>query len=159
MSQGLGLLDIAPQSEDIALGNDKFLKVSGISFADIVTLLQRFPDAQTWIAGAKLDPDRLLKIGPDAVAAIIAAAAGLIGDKKAEEVASKLGVETQLDALEAIGRLTFRSGFGPFVQRIAGLVSLARAVSASSGKGPDTNSPQPSTPSQPSGAGPTPSGA
>lgn len=155
MSQGLGLMDIEPQSEDVKVSEDKSLKVFGISFEDIIKLLERFPDAQNWISGTKIDPKQLLKVAPGAIAAVIAAACGLIGDEKAEKRAAALSVETQLDALEAIARLTFRSGFGPFVQRIAGVAMFAAAVSGNSGKAPDTNLQPASKPSQPSGADPT----
>ncbi len=152
MSQGLSLLDIAPQSEDVKISEDTALKVYGISVQDMVTLLQRFPEAQQWINGGKLDPAHFIKVAPHAIAAIAAAGCGLIGNEEAEKKAASLTIETQLDILEAIGRLTFRSGFGPFVQRITEVANLAAVVSGNSGKGPDMNSPPALTPSPPSGA-------
>lgn len=159
MSQGLGLMDIVPASEDVKIDETQSLKLTGISFEDIVTLMKRFPEAQAWALGGKLDPARLVQVAPEAVAAVIAASCGFIGDEKAEKRARAIAVETQLDCIEAIVRITFRSGFGPFVERIAGVAGLARAVSESSGKAPATNSQPSSSNSQPSGVVPTPSGS
>jgi hypothetical protein len=158
MSQGLSLLDIAPASENVLISTDTSLAVYGISVRDIIALLQRFPEAQQWISGGKLDTAHFIQTAPNAIAAVIAAGCKKFGNEEAEARAAELTIETQLDILEAVSRLTFRSGFGPFVQRITGAANLAAALSGNSGKAPDTNSPQVSTPLPQTGADPDKSG-
>jgi hypothetical protein len=142
--QGLSLLDIAPQFEDVPVG-DSLLRVYGVTAQDVVTLLQRFPETQAWFSGSGFNRETFAKVGPGMIAAIIAAACHECGNPKAEERAGYFSVEQQMDVLEAVGRLTFRNGFGPFVARLAGLARLA--VSENYGKAQDTNSPPASTPS------------
>lgn len=142
-TQGLSILDIAPQFEDVPV-SDSMLRVWGIGANDVVTMLQRFPDALLWFAGQGVNVKALALKSPDMIAAVIAAACRELGNPKAEERAATLTVEEQLDVIEATGRLTFRSGFGPFVARLA---VIARAVvSENSGKAQDMNSPPPSIP-------------
>ena len=159
--QGLSLLDIGPVSEKVQVGS-KLLNVYGISAKGIFAVFQRFPEVRTWFTvkqGQKIDLQKLIAEAPDAIAAIIAAGCGEPGNAAAEETAGTIPVDTQLDILEAIGRLTFKNGFGPFVQRIVALSEQAQ--SANFGRAPDTKSPQaskplsaPATPPKPSG--PTP---
>lgn len=148
-TQGLSLLDIAPNlTEKISIGA-AHLEVRGISAKNIVMLFQRFPQLQSWFRGAGVDLKGLIDEAPDALAAIIAAGAGMPGIDEAEETASNLPVEIQLDILEAIGRLTFRNGFGPFAVRIVGLLDAAQ--SENYGRVQATKSPPVSKPSLPPG--------
>jgi hypothetical protein len=132
-------------SEDVPIGDD-FLTVYGISARDGLRILQQFPQVATMVdKGFNLGS--FLAVAPDAVAAIIATATGCAGDEKSEENAGRLGIETQFNILEAIGRLTFTNGFAPFVARI---MALADAVpSAPSTKAPAMKSPPVSKPSSP----------
>lgn len=128
--QGLSLLDIGPQSEMVPVGEKK-LNVYGVSAKGIFLLLTRFPQLRTWFAGQagqKLDIGQLVAELPDGIAAIIAAGCGLPGNPAAEEAAAAMAVESQLDILEAIGRLTFKNGFGPFAERIVTLSGAAQSV-------------------------------
>jgi hypothetical protein len=138
VEQGLGLLDIAPSYEDVPVA-DHMLRVYGITSEDVIALFQRFPESRNWFGGGKIDIKALAATAPDGIKAVIAAACRECGNPKAEERAGQFSVEEQLDILEAIGRLTFRSGFGPFVSRLAALARLA--VSENSGKAPATISP------------------
>lgn len=155
VEQGLGLLDIAPAYEDVPVA-DAMLRVYGITSEDVIALFQRFPDAKNWFGGGKIDMAALGRTAPEAIKAIIAAACRACGNLRAEERAGQFTVEEQLNILEAIGRLTFRSGFGPFVARLASIARLA--VSENSGRAPGTisqptsnNSSDTATVSQPSG--------
>jgi hypothetical protein len=139
----IGLLDIAPIGEKVKLSEDQEILVTGISLESMVDLILRFPDVGKWFAGGKLGAENFLKTGPAAVAAAIAAGTGAGADPRAEEIARRLPIETQVDILEAIARVSFREGFGPFVARVLNLAGAARTP----GKAPDTISPQASTPS------------
>ncbi len=137
--QGLSLDDIGPLYEDIPYGERK-LRVYGISAEGIFAIFQRFPEIRTWFqGGGKVDIKALVAQAPGAIAAVIAAATGKPGNEKTEETARKISVETQLDILEAAGRLTFKNGFGPFVARIVALFAEAKSVNY--GRAPDTKSP------------------
>lgn len=154
--QGLGLRDIAPLSERIPVGDMDVLEVYGISGKDILQLFLRFPQTHAWVTGAGIEPADMARVAPEALAAIIASGCHALGDEEAEKRASELPVEVQLDCLEAIGRLTFRSGFGPFVKRVVGLAALA--ASENFGRGRGTNSQPPSKPLSPAVTEPIKSG-
>lgn len=160
--QGVSLLDIAPAFENVRVGekDDKpvYLKVIGVSAKGVVNLFTRFPEVQKWfaVAGQNIKVMQLVKELPGAIESIIAAGCGLPGNDAAEEMAGNLPVEVQLDILEAIGRLTFKNGFGPFVRRMLALSNAAR--SANYGRAPATNSPPASKPLSPPDTTPKPSG-
>jgi hypothetical protein len=143
--QGLSLLDIGPLYELVPAPNGKKLRVYGVSAKGIFAVFQRFPEVGSWFKGGKkVDMAPLIAEAPDAIAAVIAAGCGKPGDMQAEEVAGLLPVETQLDVLEAIGRLTFKNGFGPFVQRIVALSEQAQSLNF--GRGLAMRSPPASKP-------------
>jgi len=148
--QGLGLRDIAALSERIPVGDIDVLEVFGISAKDILEIFLRFPMTHAWVSGAGVDLVEVPKVAPMVLAAILAAGCHALGDEEAEKRASELPAEVQLDCLEAIGRLTFRSGFGPFVKRVFALAAVA--ASEIFGRGRDTNSQPPSKPSPQVGA-------
>lgn len=137
--QGLSILDLGPLSENVPVGDGKTLKVFGVSARGMFSVFQRFPEVGQWFKGGKLDAKMLMAQVPDAIAAIIAAACGEPGNEAAEAVADKLPVEAQLDVIDAAMRLTFKSGFGPFVNRI--LAMSAAAESVNYGRGSATTSP------------------
>ena len=153
---GLSLLDIAPLCATVKVG-DQDMNVYGLSASSIVGLFQRFPEMQSWFKGVtKIDLQRLIAEAPDTISAVIAASCGHYGNEAAEEMAGRLTVEQQLDVLEAMFKLTFKEGFGPFVRRIVNLANVAQ--SANSTRAPLTKSPQASNPSSQPDTIPVPSG-
>lgn len=143
---GLSLADIAPMTEDVAIG-DQVLTVHGVSAKMCLEIFKRFPKVMGMVSGEGFNLGAFLTVAPDAVAAIIAAATGDLNDEAAEEAAGNLPVELQFDILEAVGRLTFTRGFAPFVERIMVLAGEVRSGQAS--KVPDMKSPQASKASSP----------
>lgn len=147
---GLGLLDIEPPKRAIKIGS-KSLQVGGISARNIAQLLARFPDIEAAIGMQVVDADMDIerkalfrKAGPEAIAAIIAAATGNLGDEGAEAIADALPLESQMDILEAIFALTFPSGVGPFVKRLQSLTGTSpppAVVPPVRGKARDLTSP------------------
>lgn len=127
---GLKLTDLAPQSKAVPIG-DQSIIVKGISAKTGLAIVQRFPKILGMVTGEKFDLGQFIAIAPDAVAAIIAAASGQLGDADAEAVAADLGLEYQMDILEAVGGMTFTKGFAPFAQRIMALASVANSGQAS----------------------------
>lgn len=142
---GLTLADLAAMSEDVPVGT-RHITVHGISCANALAIFRRFPKIANMING--FDLKTFIELAPEAVAAIIATGCGQFDDPEAEAQAAAIGIETQFDILQAIGGLTFKSGFGPFVER---MFSLAGRVPnfVSSGKVPDTKSPPVLKPSSP----------
>ena len=154
--QGLSLADIGAPHEQVSIGDQK-LDVYGLSVESLIELLQRFPEIGKWLAPGVVDMKEMLVACPKVVRAIIASSTGTPGDMKVEDVAAKLSIEVQLDILEATIRLTFKDGFGPFVQRIAVLASIAESVNF--GRVMATNLQPPSKPSSPLDTTPSPSGS
>ena len=145
-SQGLGIEDIAPLVELVPIG-DRNLNVYGVSAEGVVSLFRRFPQLKGWFTGGGFKVEDLMTELPEGVAAIIAAGCGSPNSKKAEKHARLYPVETQLDILEKIGRLSFKNGFGPFVLRVVALCNAAASVNY--GRVQDMNSPPQSKPSSP----------
>lgn len=148
---GLNLADLVPMHEDVPMG-ESFLRVYGISAKTGLTIFQRFPKILGMVSEG-FDLSAFLSAAPDAVAAIIAASVGQLGNEQAEANAATLGFETQLDILEAVGRLTFTKGFAPFVERIVALAGVANSASftkvqAMTSQAPSKASSPPVTPPQ-----------
>lgn len=141
---GLNLADLAPMHEDVPVG-ESFLRVHGISAKDGLEIFKRFPRVAGMTTGEGFNLSTFLTVAPDAVAAIIAAAAGDLGNEAAEQAAGQLPIEIQFDVLEAVGRLTFTKGFAPFAERIMALVGAANSAPYS--KVPDMKLPPASKPS------------
>ena len=142
---GLSLADIAAMSEDVPVG-DGFIKVHGISAGKALEIVKRFPALSKMLGGNFKGAD-IIGSMPDAVAAIIAASVGGLGDENVEIDAANIPLEIQFDLLEAIGGLTFKNGFAPFAQRIVALAE--KADFASFTKVPAMKSPPQSKPSSP----------
>jgi hypothetical protein len=140
---GLTLADLAAMSEDVAVG-DRHITVYGISAMHCLAIFKRFPKLVSMLSGFNLAT--FLDAAPDAAAAILAAGVGQMGSPAAEADAAKIGIELQYDMLEAIGRLTFKSGFAPFVDRVMKLAGNVQG-SANSGREQATRSPPVSKPS------------
>lgn len=147
---GLSLADLANMSEEVPVGSGH-ITVVGISVSKALDIVKRFPELAKMAGGFKLAD--LLLVAPGALAAIIASAVGQHGDEKAEADATNIPIETQFDIVEAVGRLTFRNGFAPFVQRV---LNLAQSVKSDLyTKVPSMNSPGTSKPSSPAATAPT----
>lgn len=117
-----GLLDIGPLTR-IETVRGKDVEVKGVSGEELFHLLDSFPELRKLFSGggATLKPEQLVKQVPVAVAAIIAAATGTPGDKKAMEVARTLSVGEQAQLIVAIWDLTFPKGVQSFIAALEGL--------------------------------------
>lgn len=138
-----GLLDIAGGGETVAVRGQP-VAVTGVSARGVAVLLGRFPELRALLTGREVDPGRLVALGPDVVAAVIAAGTGAPGDEAAEAVADGLSVAEQADLLEAVLRLTLPRGLGPFVARLEALGEQL-GVAGPAAATPATSSPAPSS--------------
>ena len=142
--QGLSLLDIGAPFGTVSIG-DKTLKVYGLSADNLVELMARFPEASAWLSPGAVKLDKMIPAASRCLESVIALATTPDRDQveEAEKVAAKLSVETQLDIVKEIVKLTFKDGFGPFANRIAELFGAAASVNF--GRVMGTNSPAPSS--------------
>jgi hypothetical protein len=139
---GLTLADLAIQSENVPIG-DRFIAVKAISAGDALAIFKRFPKLMKMLSG--FDLATFLEVAPEAAAVIISVATGhAVTDSDAEAQAAQIGIETQYDLLEVIGRLTFKNGFGPFVEKIMRRAGVVVPPFVPSGKDPGSSLPQPS---------------
>lgn len=139
-----GLKDIARSFRTVPVRGQE-IPVPGVSADGIAYLFFRFPVVRELIGGkeVQLSAEDFQKLGPEAVAAIIAVGTGEIGDAEAEAAARALAVEDQLNLLEAIIGETMPSGVGPFVQRLSKMfnglsaesMSIPAGISQSESKG------------------------
>lgn len=140
------LLDIIGITETVPIGSVD-IEVGGVSAGDIARLLARFPELRAMMAGRTVELDKLIAIGGDAVAAIIAAGTRHAGEAEHEAAAARLGVANQAELLGAILRLTFPNGIAPLVEQLAAMGGGLGGVrlAAPSPKAPAGNSPSQSS--------------
>ncbi len=131
------LLDIAPLTETVSV-NGKDVDVFGVSAQGVVNLIARFPEARKMMAGREVDIEKLLAMGGEAVAALIAAGAGMPGNPKAEEMAGRLPLDVQIDFLAKILKLTLPNGIAALGEKLAALGAAAGVEAGALPKAPDT---------------------
>lgn len=126
----VGLLDIGQISESVSV-RGKDVEVKGISGRGILVLLDKFPEVKELLTTQSgVTAEDLVRITPDAVAAVIAAGCGYPGNKEAEEFADQLTVGEQVELIDAIFRVTFPEGVGPFVEKLTKLVGVEEGEGA-----------------------------
>lgn len=117
-----GLPDLEP-TETVMVGK-KSVAVVGVSFKEILALSARFPELGALFGGGgDFGAATFMAKGDAVVSAIIAAGIGHPGDKDEEAKASRLPLETQLDLVAAVIRVTMPSGVGPFVEKLTALTA------------------------------------
>lgn len=118
------LADLAGVGRDVEIRGQR-VTVTGVSARGLATLFRRFPELVGAVTGAGLNISSLVEMGPEVLAAVIAAGTGSPDDPEAEAVADRLGMSDQLSLIEAIIAETFAGDPEGFMKR---LESLAGAV-------------------------------
>lgn len=119
------LMDIAPSHRTVLVrGTD--VEVTGVGVSGLTHLIGRFQGMEGLLDGG-LSVASIQAMGPEFVAAVIAAGTGSPGDAKAEAVAAKLPLHDQIGLLSAIIEETMPAGVGEFGARVVG---LARSLGA-----------------------------
>ena len=115
------IADLLPEPKQVAVGNNKYLEVRGLTLVEITNLLGRYQDLLVmFIDGGALKPEQLIAQAPDMVAEIIAIAA----DAKDElEDVKKLPFATQVEAVSTVWELSV-----PDVKKL--IESLSRVAAA-----------------------------
>jgi len=137
----VSLVDIVPQTRTVQIAGGE-LVLRGLGLRQIATLLLQFPSLRNIITqGApSIDFTELLAIAPDAIATIIAEAAGQ-PDAVDAIVGGNLSPDEVLDCLTAIQEITFPKGVVPLLVRLGLFRPVVERVPA--GKDLDTNTPLP----------------
>jgi len=105
------LLDIAAAAVPVEINGVK-LEVSGLSAKKIAALAVRFPLFAAALGGgnADLTSETIVEVGPEFVAAAIAAGCGFAGDPKAEAIAADMAVGHQVEIMAVILEQTLPGG-------------------------------------------------
>jgi hypothetical protein len=135
------LLDLANSKRMVKVG-DIDVSVTGISTESFINLLQQYPPLLKAFAGSNVSNEELMKVAPDAVAAIIASGCGYSNDPQALEIARNLPMQSQMDLLQEVLNQTFPRGVGPFVDQLVKLGFLVQDVQSLA---PDPNRLSPSS--------------
>jgi hypothetical protein len=151
----VGLVDIAPLTETVEC-NGVEIEVTGISVMNIAQLLGQFVELRKFWTTEELNVERLIELGPEVIAAIIAAGTGEANDDDIKRVVKRLPFSAVFELIEAIVRVTLPGGgLGPFMERAVGLTGGNLGALAQdggedgagpSGKAPASKSPKPSKP-------------
>ena len=126
------LADLAGVGRDVEIRGLR-VTVTGVSARGLATLFKRFPDLVGAVTGAGLSIASLTEMGPEVLAAVIAAGTGAPGDPAAEDVADRLGMSDQLALIEAIIGETFAGdpeGFMKRLENLAGAVGVQTSQAA-----------------------------
>lgn len=117
------------------------LRIVGITSEGLAVLVDRFPKFRRMLAdqGGDLTLDDIKTMGPDMLAAGIAAGLGYPGDPEQELVAKSLTLGEQMELVTAILDVTFPKGLAHFVASIQALG--VGGVSVATGKVADTKLP------------------
>jgi hypothetical protein len=126
------LLDIAAGcSETVSVGS-KSVTVNGLGIRELAGLFRRFPALGAALSGQKSDEAvDLWALGPEFVAAVLAAATGYAGDVEHEAAAARLPAPVQVELFAAVVRLTLPEGLENFLGRIADLAQTLGVNQAS----------------------------
>jgi hypothetical protein len=138
----VSLVDIVPQKRSVSIAAGE-LELRGLCLRQIAHLFLQFPSLRNkFTEGApEVDLTELIALAPDAIATIIAEAAGQ--PEAADKIAdgNLLTPEEMLDCLEAIHDLTFPRGMRPLLERLG--FATPTAAPDPGGKDQATNTPQP----------------
>jgi hypothetical protein len=135
----VSLVDIVPQKRTVQISSGE-LELRGLGLRQIADLLLRFPSLRNlFVQGApELDVETLLVLAPDAIATVIAHAAGQ-PDAVEAITDGALSLDELTECLAAVRDLTMPNGAAPFLERLTRL--LSGDSNGLFGKAPDTSLP------------------
>lgn len=121
MSRDVTLADIlgAHNFVETAFGR---LDVFGVDFADLLTLLAKYPAIQAEGTSMKIDAEVLLQVAPEAVPEIISMACGMPG-RDGQRAAKRLSPVDQMKVINAAIEKTMPEGAGPLAEALTAEVS------------------------------------
>jgi hypothetical protein len=138
----VSITDAGPLIRNVNVGG-KDIVVSGISFSDLVPMLDRFPELRRMLTPARgeistddFSFEGILKLGPRIIGAAITAGIGESGNAEVEKWAMKLAIGYQVEIMRAVIDLTFPKGVRSLVEdlRAMGLLGGAEEEGEETGK-------------------------
>lgn len=138
------LLDIGNMTKEVIIRGVK-LDVSGVSAGDLFKLITKFPEFRKLIGGGSsedITPDKLVSLGSDVAAVIIAMVTGSAGDQAVEEKARGLSAGEQVELIGVAFSLTFPLGIARFVDQLTALSATIAPQNPQTNS--SENSPEPS---------------
>jgi len=102
--------------------------VKGLSARHLFTLFSEAPQIRRMIEERKdsTPQELMMTLAPSIVGRIVAMATGLPQNAEVEERVLDMSPDDLLNILEAVQRLSFRNGIGPFVDRMTSLIQMSR---------------------------------
>ena len=129
----VGIIDAGPVFRNVNIGG-RDVQVQGISFEDLVPMLDRFPELRRVLTPTRgeistddFSFEGILKLGPRIVGAAIAAGIGEAGNGEVEKWAMKLAIGYQVEIMRAVIDLTFPKGIGSLVEDLRAMGLLGGA--------------------------------
>lgn len=128
--------DLIAQLEAVADGGFREVDAGGVTLrlrpvtlVECLRLLRRFPALKSGLFGGEADDgtlfDVLLDAGPEAIAALVAASSGRLGDAKLEAVIARLPDDVLIPAVLDVVALTMPEGLEAFFERLINLAGAA----------------------------------
>ena len=135
----VSLTDIVPQTREVETAHGT-VTLRGLGLRHIAELFLRFPEVRKFFSagGPEIDVAVLLAEAPDAIAAIIAEAAGQ--PEAAERIAEAFSPDDAASCLLAIQELTMPA---PFFDRLGALLGNSAASGRPNGRAADMSLPPP----------------
>ena len=135
----VSLTDIVPQTREVETVHGT-VTLRGLGLRHIAELFLRFPEVRKFFSagGPEIDVAVLLAEAPDAIAAIIAEAAGQ--PQAAERIAEAFSPDDAAACLLAVQELTMPA---PFFDRLGALLGNSAASGRPNGRAADMSSPPP----------------
>lgn len=148
MTEPISIFDLRRKTKTVEVNDgEAAVAVTGLTAAQICDHLANFPVLASLSIGGTVSPMDMIKAAPGSLAAWGASALGHHGDVAAEKAFSdNLTAEDQANVVQESMGLTFSRGFGPFVDRMAGLMGN---LTVGPGRVPATRSPTRSPPPRP----------
>lgn len=129
----VGITDAGPLVRTVDVGG-KDVHVTGISFENLVPMLDRFPELRRLLTPTRgeistddFSFEGIIKLGPRILGACIAAGIGEAGDEEAEKQVMKLAIGYQIALMRAVIELTFPKGVSSLVADIKAMGLLGAA--------------------------------
>lgn len=141
----VGITDAGPLIRIVDVGG-KEITITGISFTDLVPMLDRFPELRRMLTPTRgeistddFSFEGIIKLGPRIVGAAIAAGMGYAGDAETEQWSMKLAIGYQVALMRAIVDMTFPKGVASLVADFKAMGLLGGAEQGEGNPNPKAN--------------------
>src|SRR5947209_3899053 len=122
----MDILDLVLSTAEVAVEGGT-LTVRGLSNRTVFALFEKYPKLLSLLLGGGIDIVALITATPDASLTSMAAGLGVAGDAERTAKLDALPLESQAAIVEKILERTCPGGVGPFVSRIAALLTPRKA--------------------------------